>query len=43
MFNGGLDFQFDDTLTALQDSARAFARKEIAPIAARVDLSLIHI
>ena len=37
MFNGGLDFQFDDTLTALQDSARAFARKEIAPIAARVD------
>ena len=37
MFNGGLDFQFDDTLTALQDSVRIFARKEIAPIAARVD------
>jgi len=37
MFDAGLDFQLDDTLTALRDSVRAFARKEIAPIAARVD------
>jgi isovaleryl-CoA dehydrogenase len=37
MFNGGLDFHLDDTLTALRDSVRAFARKEIAPIAAQVD------
>ena len=37
MFNGGLDFQLDDTLEALRDSARAFARNEIAPLAEQVD------
>lgn len=37
MFDGGLDFHFDETLNALRDSVRAFARREIAPIAAQVD------
>ncbi|MFP1684513.1 isovaleryl-CoA dehydrogenase [Alloalcanivorax sp. C16-1] len=37
MFNGGLDFQLDDTLEALRDSARAFARNEIAPLAEQLD------
>ena len=37
MFNGGLDFQLDDPLEALRDSARAFARNEIAPLAEQVD------
>ncbi|WP_111656703.1 isovaleryl-CoA dehydrogenase [Isoalcanivorax indicus] len=32
-----LDFALDDTLNALRDSVRAFADKEIAPIAAQVD------
>ena len=32
-----LNFAFDETLTALRDSVRGFAEKEIAPIAAEVD------
>src|SRR5690606_19813951 len=32
-----LQFNFDETLTALRDSVRAFAEKEIMPIAADVD------
>ncbi|MDF1820838.1 MAG: isovaleryl-CoA dehydrogenase [Alcanivoracaceae bacterium] len=34
-----LNFDFDDTLTALQDSVRAFAAREIAPLAADIDAS----
>ena len=32
-----LNFALDDTINALRDSVRAFAEKEIAPIAAQVD------
>ena len=34
-----LNFAFDETLTALQDSVRAFAEREIAPLAAEIDAS----
>ena len=37
MITPGLNLDLDETLNALRDSVRAFAEKEIAPIAAEID------
>ena len=39
MFNSTFNFHLGETIDALRDTARAFAQKEIAPIAAEVDRS----
>jgi len=39
MFNSTFNFHLGETIDALRDTARAFAQKEIAPLAAEIDRS----